>query len=133
MRAREFIREDKDPDLREIIVDILEKIYFEASGGEDMTDDITDELGDYFTHVQQSQDPELQMAYEEMRDRADAEPEEQAVVALAGIRLLMGPGYRPRPRRPLDAQGQAWVNNVVAQFGAALKKANVKTGPGEAA
>ena len=133
MKIRDILREDKGPDLREIIVDILEKIYFEASGGEDMTDDITDELGDYFDQVRQSQDPELQMAYEEMRDRADAKPEEQAWVALAGIRLLMGPGYRPRPRRPLDAQGQAWVEKIVAQFDAALKKANVKTGPGEAA
>jgi len=129
MRAREFIREAAGSDLRRAIVHILEKIYFEASGGEDMTDDIVDKLGDYFDQVQRSQDPELQMAYEEMRDRVDTEPEEQAVVALAGIRLLMGPGYRPRPRRPLDAQGQAWVNNVVAQFGAALKKANIKTGP----
>ena len=41
-------------DLRKEIVDILERIYFDASSDDDMTDVIADQLGDYYRAVKVS-------------------------------------------------------------------------------
>ena len=116
-------------DLRKIIVDILERIYFDASSDDDMTDVIADQLGDYYRAVKVSGDAVLKRAYADMRDTADAPPEEQATVALAGIQKLMGPGYRPQPRPPLSPEQNAQVDAFVNQFKAALASQGIRAHP----
>lgn len=68
--------------------DTIKDIYNGASRGEDMTDNIADELGDYFDAVQNSADVYLKKAYIMMRDAADADPASQATAAKKALDLL---------------------------------------------
>ena len=63
-------------------------IYKAASKGEDMTDNLTDELGDYFDQVQATGDKKLINAYELLRGEADGSVANQAKYAKALLDLL---------------------------------------------
>ena len=68
--------------------DAVEYIYDQASDGNNMTDDITDEMGDFYDDVQSSTDKDIKDAYSELRRTIDGEPEEQAEAAEALLDLL---------------------------------------------
>ena len=63
------------------MADVVMKIADDAGGGRDMTDDITDELGDFYDGVYDSNDQELIDAYDDLRSTTDGEPNDQAASA----------------------------------------------------
>jgi len=66
----------------------VQYIYDQASTGNNMTDNITDEMGDFYDDVQASTDKNIKDAYSELRSYIDAEPEEQAEAAKILLDLL---------------------------------------------
>ena len=68
--------------------DAVEYIYDQASDGNNMTDDITDEMGDFYDDVQSSTDKDIKDAYSELRSYIDGRPEEQAEAAKVLLDLL---------------------------------------------
>ena len=66
-----------DVDLVRAVFYVAKEIYDGAKAGNDMTDTIVDELGDYFDDVEQSGLPKLKRAYAAMRDTADEDPSKQ--------------------------------------------------------
>ena len=62
-------------------IEVVEIIADGAEGGENMTDDIVDELGDFYDGVYDSNDQELIDAYDDLRSTIDGEPNEQAEAA----------------------------------------------------
>ena len=66
-----------DVDLVRAVFYVAKEIYDGAKAGNDMTDTIVDELGDYFDDVEQSGLPKLKKAYAAMRATADEDPSKQ--------------------------------------------------------
>jgi len=66
-----------DVDLVRAVFYVAKEIYDGAKVGNDMTDTIVDELGDYFDDVEQSGLPKLKKAYAAMRATADEDPSKQ--------------------------------------------------------
>jgi len=79
---KENIAADKD------FKDAVQYIYDQASAGNNMTDDITDEMGDFYDDIQSSTDKDIKDAYGELRGTIDGEPEEQVEAAKALLDLL---------------------------------------------
>ena len=138
MRAKEFIAEiaqdpvyGQDPKtLREYVMRELLIIYYNTVEGEDMTDHIAYNLGDFFNAVRKSKDPVLKKSYSGIREYADADIDLQDSAALKSIRLLVGdPKYTPPPRPPMSANDQAWVNNFVNRFTIELVSRGISTNP----
>ena len=67
----------KNKDFRNVV----ETIADGAGDGENMTDDIVDELGDFYDRVYDSNDQKLIDAYDDLRSTIDGEPDEQAEAA----------------------------------------------------
>jgi hypothetical protein len=63
-------------------------IYKNASQGNDMTDEINDELGDYFEKIEASKDSKLKKAYGNLRGEIDGSVTKQAKYAKALLDLL---------------------------------------------
>ena len=61
--------------------DAVETIADGAEGGENMTDDIVDELGDFYDGVYDSNNQKLIDAYDDLRSTVDGEPNDQAEAA----------------------------------------------------
>lgn len=81
----------KDEALRKQLANIIYDIYQGAMAGQDMIDDISDELGDLFDQVETSGDRYLKAAYEIMRDQgsnAGGDPRRMANVAKQALGLL---------------------------------------------
>ena len=70
------------------LADVVSKIADEAQQGTDMTDDITDELGDFYDQVRDSGDAKLIKAYEKLRMTADGAPRAQAKAANDLLNML---------------------------------------------
>lgn len=88
----DIINEAKDPNLRKYVLDEIQRIHDGAAKGINMTDDIVDELGDYFNEVKRSGDPVLQKAYAHVRGFVDATAQEQrhgAAQAIAALKNAM--------------------------------------------
>lgn len=86
---------DNSHDLRDHVLTVLDTIYKGAVAGEDMIDDIADELNDYFDQVQQSNDPTLQKAYSFMVQQgqeAEDNPRLMARIAQKAIGMLSQQG-----------------------------------------
>ena len=78
-------------DLRDRVLAVLETIYKGAVAGEEMIDDVADELGDHFTAVKSSGDKTLKQAYGLMRDEgqeAEGNPQLMASIAKKAIGML---------------------------------------------
>jgi len=73
------------PKKADLDLDEMEKVVMniadDAGGGRNMTDDIVDELGDFYDGVYDSNDQELIDAYDNLRSTIDGEPDEQAEAA----------------------------------------------------
>lgn len=63
-------------------------IFKGAVRGEDMTDDIVDELGDFYDEVYSSGDPKLIRLYNQLRSVSDDEPQNQAKQAGSLIQYI---------------------------------------------
>ena len=61
--------------------DAIETIADGAADGENMTDDIVDELGDFYDGVYDSNNQKLIDAYDDLRSQVDGEPNDQAEAA----------------------------------------------------
>lgn len=70
------------------LADVVSRIADEAQQNYDMTDDITDELGDFYDQVQDSGDAKLIKAYEKLRMTADGAPRAQAKAANDLLNIL---------------------------------------------
>jgi hypothetical protein len=111
--------------MRELLI-----IYYNTVEGEDMTDHIAYNLGDFFNAVRRSKDPVLKKSYSSIREYADADIDLQASAALKSIRLLAGdPNYTPPPRPPMSAKDQDWVDDFVNRFTIELVSRGMKTRP----
>jgi hypothetical protein len=116
--------------LREYVMRELLIIYYNTVEGEDMTDHIAYNLGDFFNAVRKSKDPVLKKSYSGIREYAEADVDLQASAALKSIRLLAGdPKYTPPPRPPMSANDQAWINNFVNRFTIELVSRGISTNP----
>ena len=96
-----------DIDLVRAVFYVAKEIYDGAKAGNDMTDTIADELGDYFDDVEQSGLPKLKKAYAAMHDTADEDPSIQkraAGNALLTLNTLIRQGT-DRLRRQGVAEG----------------------------
>ena len=101
-----------DVDLVRAVFYVAKEIYDGAKAGNDMTDTIVDELGDYFDDVEQSGLPKLKRAYAAMRDTADEDPSKQK--RAAGDALLR--------LNTLIRQGMSEAKASTAAFRASNKK-----------
>jgi hypothetical protein len=63
------------------MADVVMIIADGAEGGENMTDDIVDELGDFYDGVYDSNNQKLIDAYDDLRSQVDGEPNDQAEAA----------------------------------------------------
>ena len=105
-------------------------IYYGALDGEDMTDNISDELGDYFSEVRKSKNPVLKKSYAYVRNLADDEIDAQVAGTLRAIRMLLGdPTYTPPPKPPMSAADQAWADRLANTLIAALASHGIKAHP----
>ena len=105
-------------------------IYYGALDGEDMTDNISDELGDHFSQVRRSKDPVLKKCYKAVRELADDEIDAQLKGTLQAIRMMLGdPSYTPPPKPPLTPEDLAWVDRLVNAMTAALASHGIKAHP----
>ena len=68
--------------------DAVSYIYTETGAGNNATDDIVDEMGDFYDDVYDSNDEELITAYDNLRSQVDESPEDQNAAAQALLRLL---------------------------------------------
>lgn len=79
---KENLRSDQD------FKDAVSYIYTETGAGDNLTDDIVDEMGDFYDDVYNSNDEELITAYDNLRSQVDGTPEEQNAAAQALLQLL---------------------------------------------
>ena len=79
---KENLRTDKN------FKDEVSYIYTETGAGNNATDDIVDEMGDFYDDVYDSNDEELITAYDNLRSQVDESPEDQNAAAQALLRLL---------------------------------------------
>lgn len=80
--------------LRSAVLSVIQGIYNGAQAGEDMIDNVSDELGDYFNDVKRSKDQTLRNAYQLMRQQgaeAEGDPLMMAQVAKQAIDMLSQP------------------------------------------
>ena len=70
------------------MADVVMIIADDAGGGRDMTDDIVDELGDFYDGVYDSNNQKLIDAYDDLRSQVDGEPNDQAEAAKILLDLL---------------------------------------------
>ena len=78
---KENLRSDKH------FKDAVSYIYTETGAGKNLTDDIVDEMGDFYDDVYDSNDEELITAYDNLRSQVDESPEDQNAAAQALLRL----------------------------------------------
>ena len=69
-------------------IEVVQIIRDESSDGRNMTDDITDELGDFYDGVYDSNDTELIQVYDDLRGTIDGTPPEQAEAAQALLDII---------------------------------------------
>ena len=69
-------------------IEAVSTIYKNAKQGSDMTDDITDELGDFYDAIYDSNNKVLIKAYSKLRNTADESVSAQATAAGALMKLL---------------------------------------------
>jgi hypothetical protein len=74
-------------DLKDLKRDVM-YVFKGASKGENMTDEINDELGDYFEKIRLSKNKELKRAYNNLRGQIDGSVTKQAKYAKALLDLL---------------------------------------------
>ena len=74
--------------LRDEIKDEIKLILDGAHANKDMSDDLCDELGDYYNDSDDSDDSALQQAYELVRDGIDEDSKTQALFAQQALDLL---------------------------------------------
>jgi hypothetical protein len=89
------VEEEGVDDLRSAVLSAIQNIYNGARAGEDMIDDVADELGDYFNDVKRSKDQTLRQAYQFMRQEganAEGDPEMMAQAAKQAIDMLSQQG-----------------------------------------
>ena len=79
---KENLRSDKN------FKDAVSYIYTETGAGNNATDDIVDEMGDFYDDVYDSNEEELITAYDNLRSQVDESPEDQNAAAQALLRLL---------------------------------------------
>jgi hypothetical protein len=82
-------------DLRSAVLSVIRDIYNGAQAGEDMIDNVADELGDYFNDVKRSKNQTLRKAYQLMRQQgveAEGDPEMMAQIAKQAIDMLSQQG-----------------------------------------
>jgi len=79
---KENLRTDKN------FKDAVSYIYTETGAGNNATDDIVDEMGDFYDDVYDSNDEELITAYDNLRSQVDESPEDQNAAAQALLQLL---------------------------------------------
>ena len=114
-------------DLRGAVLSVLHNIYTGAMAGEEMIDDVADELGDYYDDVQTSGDKNLQMAYSLVREKgADAEgdPQLMASIAKKAIQMLSSPTQQPVAEGKDD-----WIQEVAKLVKSRYNAANESVGP----
>ena len=93
-KYKEGVAEGSD-DLRSAVLSVIRDIYNGAQAGEDMIDNVADELGDYFNDVKRSKDQTLRKAYQLMRQQgveAEGDPEMMAQIAKQAIDMLSQQG-----------------------------------------
>ena len=74
--------------LRNEFIEEIVAIKEGAASGRDMTDDLCDEIGDYYEAVNSSNDPALLAAFNTVQSGVDATCEEQATLAQQALELL---------------------------------------------
>lgn len=82
-------------DLIGAVLSVIQDIYNGALAGEEMIDNVADELGDYFDDVKRSKDKTLRRAYQFMRREggdAEGDPQKMAQVAKQAIDMLSQQG-----------------------------------------
>ena len=79
---KENLRSDKN------FKDAVSYIYTETGAGNNATDDIVDEMGDFYDDVYDSNDEELITDYDNLRSQVDESPEDQNAAAQALLQLL---------------------------------------------
>ena len=96
---KKFINEnmydEPEDDLRSSVLEILKQIYDGAKSGEDMIDNVADELGDFYDEVEQSGDETLMKAYRLAREEgteSEGDPERMAQVMGQAIGMLSQQG-----------------------------------------
>jgi len=98
--------------LRKEVWNAIREIQTGAAAGKDMTDDILDELGDYYDDVQASGDPDLIKAYTEVRsDAPDQPPRVQAKIALLAMNAIFN-AYK-RDKAVKEAEEDIKVGDTV--------------------
>jgi len=103
-------------DLRSAVLSVIQDIYNGAQAGEDMIDNVSDELGDYFNHVKRSKDQTLRKAYQLMRQQgveAEGDPEMMAQVAKQAIDMLSQQGVAEELNAMRKAAGLPVVEGVL--------------------
>jgi len=78
----------KSSDFKKDLKKDVMHIFKQASQNNDMTDEINDELGDYFELIQTSKDSKLKNAYSKLRGEIDGSVANQAKYAKALLDLL---------------------------------------------
>lgn len=123
------VAEGSDSDLRDSILNqVLLTIYHGAKKGQDMTDTIADELGDYFDEVDNSNDTELKKIYAYVRNLADEEPDIQASGTLKAIKKLKGANYTPT--EPLEVpDDDPMVRDLTGAFSSGMASRGIKAHP----
>jgi hypothetical protein len=128
--AELFLNEENNT-IRAGVLEELVAIYHGAVEGEDMTDNIADELNSYFDAVENSNDPVLQKVYSYVMDQLpDTDPDIQATGTLKAIRKLTGDAAYTPPPKPLPTPDQQKaVDDFVNRFASGLASRGVKAHP----
>jgi len=107
--SEDNMEESAGNNLRSYVLSAIEVIYQGALAGEEMIDDVADELGDYFTDVRRSGDKTLKQAYSLMRDEgmeAEGDPQLMASIAKKAIDMLNQPGIAEGAFKNIDIERQ---------------------------
>ena len=131
MFINELFLNEENNTIRAGVLEELVAIYHGAVEGEDMTDNIADELNSYFDAVENSNDPVLQKVYSYVMDQLpDTDPDIQATGTLKAIRKLTGDAAYTPPPKPLPTPDQQKaVDDFVNRFAAGLASRGVKAHP----
>jgi replicative DNA helicase len=85
---KKLISEAMSSSKKREMIEVVQSIYQNANDGYDQTDDIIDELGDFYNAVYRSKDDELIAAYDMLRQQSDEDVEEQAKAAANLLNVL---------------------------------------------
>jgi hypothetical protein len=89
INIQDFVKSLKDEGRSlDEFVDAVTYIYEEASRGSDMTDDITDELGDFYDAMYNSENDDLIEAYDNLRSTSNGSVTDQAKAASELLKLI---------------------------------------------